>query len=114
MVPEILVLSYAPDKNTVYGPPDGPTDRPTSAKQYTPASLKGGIIRDTIICSSRKNVVKGEIAHSEQFLLLSTMFSKAVCCGCIKRSIYGVYLGFYAISTAFQLFNSDSSQIYVS
>ena len=33
-------MSYAPNKNVVYGP----TNRPTSAKQYTPTSSKGGII----------------------------------------------------------------------
>ena len=41
-----------------------------------------------------KNIVgKGEIACYEQFVL----FSKAVCCWCVKISIYGVK-GFKAIS----------------
>ena len=37
-----------------------------------------------------ENIVeKGEIACYEQFLL-PTMFSKAVCCWCVKMGIYGV------------------------
>ena len=38
-----------------------------------------------------ENIVgKGEIARYEQFLLFPTMFSKALCCSCVKMSIYGV------------------------
>ena len=37
-----------------------------------------------------ENIVgKGEIGRYEQFLLFP-QFSKAVCCGCVKMSIYGV------------------------
>ena len=38
-----------------------------------------------------ENIVgKGEIDHYKQFLDFPTMFSKAVCCWCVKMSIYGV------------------------
>ena len=38
-----------------------------------------------------ENIVgKGEIANYEQFLLFQQCFQKAVCCWCVKTSIYGV------------------------
>ena len=46
--------------------------------------------RDTIIWSCRKHCGKGRNCSSRAISSFPTMFSKAVCCGCIKMSISGV------------------------
>ena len=74
------------------------------------ADKKINIAKMMISLSDReKSIVgKGENAGHQHFLFLPTMFSKVFFCKII------VCLGFYAVSTIFQLFNGDSLQIHVS